>query len=376
MKSNHPYGTIEKLHFFPFTKSNQYKMEHFAVSFRTIEWRDNKVVMLDQTKLPGEEVYNEYSDFKSVAEAIRGMVIRGAPAIGVAAAMGIALGAREIIADTEESFFQQLSNICDVMAATRPTAVNLFWAIERMKRVAEANRERGLNGIREILRLEAIAVEEEDLRICRAIGANGAAVIREGSTVLTHCNAGGLATAGYGTALGVIRAAHEQGKNIRVVADETRPWLQGARLTVWELMKDNIPVTLITDSMAGYFMKKGEISCCVVGADRIAANGDTANKIGTYSVAVLAKENKIPFYVAAPLSTFDLSLESGDAIPIEERHSREVTHLAGFSVAPIGAKVCNPAFDVTPARYITGIITEKGVLSGDFRRRIRDMVGK
>jgi len=346
------------------------------VSFRTIEWRDNKVVMLDQTKLPGEEVYNEYSDFKSVAEAIRGMVIRGAPAIGVAAAMGIALGAREIIADTEESFFQQLSNICDVMAATRPTAVNLFWAIERMKRVAEANRERGLNGIREILRLEAIAVEEEDQRICRAIGANGAAIIREGSTVLTHCNAGGLATAGYGTALGVIRAAHEQGKNIRVVADETRPWLQGARLTVWELMKDNIPVTLITDSMAGYFMKKGEISCCVVGADRIAANGDTANKIGTYSVAVLAKENKIPFYVAAPLSTFDLSLESGDAIPIEERHSREVTHLAGFSVAPIGVKVCNPAFDVTPARYITGIITEKGVLSGDFRRRIRDMVGK
>lgn len=346
------------------------------MSFRTIEWRDNKVVMLDQTKLPGEEVYNEYSDFKSVAEAIRGMVIRGAPAIGVAAAMGIALGAREIIADTHESFFQQLSNICDVMAATRPTAVNLFWAIERMKRVAEASRDRDLNGIREILRLEAIAVEEEDLRICRSIGANGAAIIREGSTVLTHCNAGGLATAGYGTALGVIRAAHEQGKNIRVFADETRPWLQGARLTVWELMKDNIPVTLITDSMAGYFMKKGEISCCVVGADRIAANGDTANKIGTYSVAVLAKENKIPFYVAAPLSTFDLSLESGDAIPIEERHSREVTHLAGFSVAPTGVKVCNPAFDVTPARYITGIITEKGVLSGDFRRRIRDMVGK
>jgi len=332
--------------------------------------------MLDQTKLPGEEVYNEYSDFKSVAEAIRGMVIRGAPAIGVAAAMGIALGAREIIADTHESFFQQLSNICDVMAATRPTAVNLFWAIERMKRVAEASRDRDLNGIREILRLEAIAVEEEDLRICRSIGANGAAIIREGSTVLTHCNAGGLATAGYGTALGVIRAAHDQGKNIRVFADETRPWLQGARLTVWELMKDNIPVTLITDSMAGYFMKKGEISCCVVGADRIAANGDTANKIGTYSVAVLAKENKIPFYVAAPLSTFDLTLESGDAIPIEERHSREVTHLAGFSVAPIGVKVCNPAFDVTPARYITGIITEKGVLSGDFRRRIRDMVGK
>jgi len=346
------------------------------VSFRTIEWRDNKVIMIDQTRLPGDEVYNEYRDFKSVAEAIRGMVIRGAPAIGVAAAMGIALGAGEIIADTHESFFQQLSNICDVMAGTRPTAVNLFWAIDRMKRVAEANRDRDLNSIREILRCEAVAIEAEDLRICRAIGANGASLIREGSTVLTHCNAGGLATAGYGTALGVIRAAHEQGKNIRVFADETRPWLQGSRLTVWELMKDRIPVTLISDSMAGYFMHKGEISCCVVGADRIAANGDTANKIGTYTVAVLARENKIPFYVAAPLSTFDLSLETGDSIPIEERHAREVTHLSGLPVAPEGVKVRNPAFDVTPARYITGIVTEKGVLTGDFRRRIKELVGK
>jgi methylthioribose-1-phosphate isomerase len=347
-----------------------------TVSFRTIEWRDNKVVMIDQTRLPGEEVYNEYGDFKSVAEAIRGMVIRGAPAIGVAAAMGIALGARDIIADTHESFFQQLSNICDVMAGTRPTAVNLFWGIERMKRVAEANRHRDLNAIREILRLEAVAIEEEDLRICRAIGANGASLIREGSTILTHCNAGGLATAGYGTALGVIRAAQERGKNIKVFADETRPWLQGARLTAWELMKDGIPVTLISDSMAGYFMRTGEVDCCVVGADRIAANGDTANKIGTYTVAVLARENKIPFYVAAPLSTFDLSLDNGDQIPIEERHSREVTHLSGLPIAPEGVKVRNPAFDVTPARYITAIITEKGVLTGDYRRRIRDMVGK
>lgn len=346
------------------------------MSFRTIEWRDNKVVMIDQTRLPGEEVYIEYRDFKSVAEAIRGMVIRGAPAIGVAAAMGIALGAREIIADTHESFFRQLSNICDIMAGTRPTAVNLFWAIQRMKRVAEANRHRDLNTIREILRCEAIAIEEEDLRICRAIGANGAALIREGSTILTHCNAGGLATAGYGTALGVIRAAQEQGKNIKVFADETRPWLQGARLTAWELMKDGIPVTLISDSMAGYFMRRGEIDCCVVGADRIAANGDTANKIGTYTVAVLARENKIPFYVAAPLSTFDLTLDSGDRIPIEERHSREVTHLSGLPIAPEGVKVRNPAFDVTPARYITAIVTEKGVLTGDYRRRISDMVGK
>jgi methylthioribose-1-phosphate isomerase len=346
------------------------------MSFRTIEWRDNKVVMIDQTKLPGEEVYNEYADFQSVAEAIRGMVIRGAPAIGVAAAMGVALGAREIIADTQESFFRQLNNVCDVIGRTRPTAVNLFWAIERMKRVAEANRDKDIHSIREILKAEAVRIEEEDLEICRAIGRNGASLIKADSTILTHCNAGGLATAGYGTALGVIRAAHEAGKNIQVFADETRPWLQGARLTAWELMKDSIPVTLISDNMAGYFMRKGEIDACVVGADRIAANGDTANKIGTYSVAVLAKENKIPFYVAAPISTLDLSLKSGDEIPIEERHSREVTHLQGLPVAPEGVRVRNPAFDVTPARYITGIITEKGVVRGDYEKELRALVGK
>ncbi|ABQ28465.1 S-methyl-5-thioribose-1-phosphate isomerase [Geotalea uraniireducens] len=346
------------------------------MSFRTIEWRDNKVVMIDQTRLPGEEVYNEYTDFQSVAEAIRGMIIRGAPAIGVAAAMGIALGAREIIADTHESFFRQLDNVCNVMARTRPTAVNLFWAIERMKRVAESHRDKDLNSIREILKAEAIRIEEEDLEICRAIGRNGAPLIKEGATILTHCNAGGLATAGYGTALGVIRAAHEAGKRIQVFADETRPWLQGARLTSWELMKDGIPVTLISDNMAGYFMRKGEIDVCVVGADRIAANGDTANKIGTYSVAVLAKENKIPFYVAAPVSTLDLSLKSGEDIPIEERHSREVTHLQGLPVAPEGVKVRNPAFDVTPARYIAGIITEKGVVRGDYEKELRALVGR
>jgi methylthioribose-1-phosphate isomerase len=346
------------------------------MSFRTIEWRDNKVVMIDQTRLPGEEVYNEYTDFQSVAEAIRGMVIRGAPAIGVAAAMGIALGAREIIADTQESFFRQLNNVCDVIGRTRPTAVNLFWAIERMKRVAEANRDKDIHSIREILKAEAVRIEEEDLEICRAIGRNGAPLIKADSTILTHCNAGGLATAGYGTALGVIRAAHEAGKNIQVFADETRPWLQGARLTAWELMKDSIPVTLISDNMAGYFMRKGEIDACVVGADRIAANGDTANKIGTYSVAVLAKENKIPFYVAAPISTFDLSLKNGDEIPIEERHCREVTHLQGLPVAPEGVRVRNPAFDVTPARYITGIITEKGVVRGDYEKELKALVGK
>ena len=346
------------------------------MSFRTIEWRDGKVIMLDQTRLPGEEVYNEYADFKGVAEAIRGMVVRGAPAIGVAAAMGVALGAREIIADTHESFFRQLQNVCDVLAKTRPTAVNLFWAIERMKRVAEVNRDKDLNSIRTLLTFEAVRIEEEDLAICKAIGRNGAALIKENATILTHCNAGGLATAGYGTALGVIRAAHEAGRNIRVFADETRPWLQGARLTCWELMRDGIEVTLISDNMAGYFMKKGEIDCCVVGADRIAANGDTANKIGTYSVAVLAKENRIPFYVAAPVSTLDLSLASGDQIPIEERHSHEVTHLQGVAIAPHGIKVRNPAFDVTPARYISAIITENGVARGNYEHELKAVLGR
>ncbi|HEY6009367.1 MAG TPA: S-methyl-5-thioribose-1-phosphate isomerase [Geobacteraceae bacterium] len=346
------------------------------MSFRTIEWRDNKVVMIDQTRLPGEEVYNEYSDFQGVADAIRGMVVRGAPAIGVAAAMGVALGVQAIIADTHESFFRQLENVCDVMARTRPTAVNLFWAINRMKRTAEANRDKDINAIREILKFEAMRIEEEDLEICRAIGRHGEALIKDGATILTHCNAGGLATAGYGTALGVIRAAHEAGKNIQVYADETRPWLQGARLTCWELMKEGIAVTLISDNMAGYFMRKGQIDCCVVGADRIAANGDTANKIGTYSVAVLARENKIPFYVAAPVSTLDLSLGSGDDIPIEERHPREVTHLHGFPIAPEGVRVSNPAFDVTPARYISAIITEKGVVRGNFERELQALVNR
>ncbi|MBL0224387.1 MAG: S-methyl-5-thioribose-1-phosphate isomerase [Geobacteraceae bacterium] len=345
------------------------------MSFRTIEWRDNSVVMIDQTRLPGEEIYNTYTDFKAVAEAIRGMIIRGAPAIGVAAAMGIALGARDIIADTHESFFRQLENVCDVMAHTRPTAVNLFWGIERMKRVAEANRDKKLPQIREILKDEAIRIEAEDLTICRNIGKWGATLIPEGATVLTHCNAGGLATAGYGTALGVIRAAHEAGKNIRVFADETRPWLQGARLTAWELMKDGIPVTLISDNMAGFFMNRGEITCCVVGADRIAANGDTANKIGTYTVAVLARENKIPFYVAAPVSTLDLSLADGSRIPIEERPASEVTHIKGIAIAPDGVPVRNPSFDVTPARLITAIITENGIVRDDYRAGLRRIAG-
>jgi methylthioribose-1-phosphate isomerase len=345
------------------------------MSFRTIEWRDDAVVMIDQTRLPAEEIYNRYTDYKAVAEAIRGMIIRGAPAIGVAAAMGIALGARDIVADTHESFFAQLENVCDVMARTRPTAVNLFWGIERMKRVAETNRGKKLDQIREVLKNEAIRIEAEDLTICRNIGKWGATLIPEGATVLTHCNAGGLATAGYGTALGVIRAAHEAGKNIRVVADETRPWLQGARLTAWELMKEGIPATLISDNMAGFFMNRGEITCCVVGADRIAANGDTANKIGTYSVAVLARENNIPFYVAAPISTLDLSLSDGSRIPIEERPATEVTHIKGIAIAPEGIAVRNPSFDVTPARYISAIITENGIVKGDYLSGLRRIIG-
>ncbi|MFZ2951220.1 MAG: S-methyl-5-thioribose-1-phosphate isomerase [Desulfuromonadaceae bacterium] len=345
------------------------------MSFRTIEWRDDAVIMIDQTRLPGEEIYNTYTDFQSVAEAIKGMIIRGAPAIGVAAAMGVALGARSIIADTHESFFRQLDNVSDVLGRTRPTAVNLFWGLERMKRVAEANREKSLDAIREALKAEAIRIEQEDLTICRNIGKWGATLIPEGATVLTHCNAGGLATAGYGTALGVIRAAHEAGKKIQVFADETRPWLQGARLTAWELMKDGIPTTLISDNMAGFFMSRGEITCCVVGADRIAANGDTANKIGTYSVAVLAKENNIPFYVAAPVSTLDLTLPDGGKIPIEERPASEVTRIKGVAIAPEGVRVRNPSFDVTPARYISAIVTENGIVTGDYRSGLRKIAG-
>jgi methylthioribose-1-phosphate isomerase len=352
------------------TVPNNKQNEVPQMSFRTIEWRDDAVIMIDQTRLPMEEIYQRYTDFNAVAEAIKGMVVRGAPAIGVAAAMGVALGAREIIADTQESFFRQLDNVCDVMARTRPTAVNLFWAIERMKQKAQSLKGSPLETIRAGLKEEAIRIEAEDLAICKNIGRHGAVLIPEGATILTHCNAGGLATAGYGTALGVIRAAHEAGKKIQVFSDETRPWLQGARLTTWELMKDNIPVTLISDNMAGFFMSRGEITCCVVGADRIAANGDTANKIGTFSVAVLAKEHGIPFYVAAPVSTLDLSLTDGSLIPIEERPFTEVTHIRGLPIAPEGVKVRNPSFDVTPAKYITAIITEHGVAQGNYLKEL------
>jgi methylthioribose-1-phosphate isomerase len=334
----------------------------------TIQWTATGVVMIDQTRLPRQEIYVTCTDYRQVAEAIRCMVIRGAPAIGVAAAMGIALGMQHAKSAAE------FDGICETIRATRPTAVNLFWAIERMRRVFEAAAG-NLMAIRERLVAEAIQIRLEDIAINECIGKNGAALIPDGKTVLTHCNAGALATAGYGTALGVIRAAVASGKKIDVFADETRPFLQGARLTVWELQHDNIPTTLITDNMAGHFLHSGRIGCVVVGADRIASNGDVANKIGTYSVAVLAKENNIPFYVAAPISTLDLTLASGDEIPIEQRAAAEVTHVHGVPVAPDGTQVLNPAFDVTPNRYVTAIITERGIARAPYSDSLQKLVG-
>jgi methylthioribose-1-phosphate isomerase len=334
----------------------------------TIQWTSAGVVMIDQTKLPREEVFVTCTTYQQVADAIRTMVIRGAPAIGVAAAMGVALGMQTA------STMAEFATICDTLAKTRPTAVNLFWAIDRMKRLYSSIKDRPIEELRRALVEEAKQIRLEDIAINQAIGRNGADLIPDGKTVLTHCNAGALATAGYGTALGVIRAAIASGKNIDVFADETRPFLQGARLTVWELQHDGIPATLITDNMAGHFLHSGRIGCVVVGADRIASNGDVANKVGTYSVAVLAKENGVPFYVAAPISTLDLTLASGDQIPIEERAAAEVTHVQGVHVAPDGARVENPAFDVTPNRYVTAIITELGVARSPYSESLRKLV--
>jgi len=337
----------------------------------TIEWTAGGVVMIDQTRLPLHEEYVTCRNYEEVATAIRDMIIRGAPAIGVAAAMGVAIGVQDA---SEADLDAQVDVICETLSKTRPTAVNLFWAIDRMKRVYATLRGKPLGVIRDRLIQEAQLVREEDIAINRAIGSHGAALVPDHKTVLTHCNAGALATAGYGTALGVIRAARESGKQIDVFADETRPFLQGARLTVWELQQDGIPTTLITDNMAGHFMKSGRIGCVVVGADRIAGNGDVANKIGTYSVAVLAKENGVPFFVAAPVSTLDLTLASGDQIPIEQRAAAEVTHVFGHAVAPEGTAVENPAFDVTPARYVTAIITENGVARAPYEESLKQMV--
>jgi methylthioribose-1-phosphate isomerase len=340
--------------------------------FKTIEWTEQGVRMIDQTRLPGEEIYRTYTDYREVAEAIRSMVIRGAPAIGVAAAMGIAVGVKNSGAKNAAELQAEFEVIASTLAKTRPTAVNLFWAINRMRDVFKKSLSchhtdaQVLTMVRVALEEEAKRILAEDIAINEAMGRHGADLMPDVGTVLTHCNAGALATGGYGTALGVIRAAVGAGKKIKVFADETRPFLQGARLTAWELAKDHIPVTIITDNMAGHFMKQGEIRAVIVGADRIASNGDTANKIGTYSVAVLAHENGIPFYVAAPLSTIDMSLASGEQIPIEERSSAEVTHLAGVAIAPSEVPARHPAFDVTPQRYITAIITERGVARAPF----------
>ena len=338
---------------------------------RTVEWNNGRVVMIDQRLLPAREVYRVYSTYPEVARAIKEMVIRGAPAIGVAAAMGIALGVRSL---RREELRREFDRICRTFAATRPTAVNLFWAIERMRRVYAENQNRDVETLRLVLEREARAIHEEDVAANRSLGAHGAALIEDGTSVLTHCNAGALATAGYGTALGVIRAAIEAGKRISVYCTETRPFLQGARLTAWELKKDHIPVTLLTDSMVGHFMKAGAIDCVVVGTDRTAANGDVANKIGTYTVAVLAHRHGIPFYVAAPTSSIDLGCPRGSKIPIEERDSREVTHIFDRQIAPSGIKIANPAFDVTPHDLVTAIVTEPGIARPPYWRTLPRVV--
>ena len=339
----------------------------------TIEWTDDCVVMIDQRKLPSEETYVVCRDYVEVADAIRTMVIRGAPAIGCAAAMGFAIG---VLKADDENIDAEVSKVCEVLAATRPTAVNLFWAINRMRSLYREQRDAGvaLAEIRQSLIDEAEQVLQEDIASNQALGRHGAELLPSGGTVMTHCNAGALATGGYGTALGVIRAAVENGNPLDVLANETRPFMQGSRLTVWELQQDGIPVTLLTDNMAGHLMQRGRVQAIVVGADRIAANGDVANKIGTYSLAVLAKENGVPFYVAAPTSTVDLSLASGNEIPIEERSPDEVTQIRGHQIAPLETEVCNPAFDVTPSRFVTAIVTENGVARAPYVPALRSLV--
>ncbi len=344
---------------------------------KTVEWTNEGVRMLDQRLLPTEEKYLTLRSYEEVADAIKKMVVRGAPAIGVSAAMGLALGANQSVGTSVADLEYDFKFMCKVMEATRPTAVNLFWAVERMRaalRKAKAETHH-VEEIKNRLVREAQAIFDEDIQSNRALGKFGGELIADGATVLTHCNAGALATAGdYGTALGVIRGAIDAGTRVAVIADETRPFLQGSRLTAWELAKDNIPVTVITDNMAGHVMKQGKVDCVVVGADRIAANGDTANKIGTYMVAVLAKQHHIPFYVAAPISTIDFSLASGEQIPIEERDAREVTHVRDEQLAPDGVAVHNFAFDVTPNELIAAIITDRGVARSPYNESLKSLV--
>src|SRR5215218_8254376 len=342
----------------------------------TIDWKDGAVVMIDQRKLPAAEIYVTCKTAQEVAKAIKTMVIRGAPAIGVAAAMGVALGMRRSAATGTKQFTTEFQRLCDLLAATRPTAVNLFWAIDRMKRTFAEAAQAGcsVDELKRRLEAEAHRIHDEDVQSCRDMGAHGATLVPDEARILTHCNAGALATAGYGTALGVIRAAAEQGKKVAVLADETRPFLQGARLTAWELVKDGIDTTVITDNMSGSMMRLGNVDLVVVGADRIAANGDVANKIGTYGVAVLAKEHDIPFYVAAPISTIDLATPDGTHIPIEERNAREVTHVGSSRLTPEGAHIRNPAFDVTPAKFVTAIITERGIARAPYEQSLAQLV--
>lgn len=336
----------------------------------TIQWHDGEVKLIDQTLLPGELKHKYCKTVEEVWEAIKVLRVRGAPAIGIAAALGTVLGIWDSEAESYPEFRKELEKVTDYLATSRPTAVNLFWALDRMKATAEANKSKDVPQLKQILLAEAQKILDEDKAMCRAIGRNGAELINDGDTILTHCNAGGLATADYGTALAVMFSAHEQGKSITVFADETRPLLQGARLTTWELMQAGIDVILICDNMAAQVMKEGKIDCVIVGADRIAANGDAANKIGTYGVAILAKEHKIPFYVAAPTSTLDMSLATGDLIPIEERGAEEITENFGKRTAPEGVKVYSPAFDVTPARMIDAIITEKGIVRAPYTENL------
>jgi methylthioribose-1-phosphate isomerase len=341
------------------------------MTIKTLEWAKGKLILLDQTKLPGKEFYLECSTYHEVARAIKNMVVRGAPAIGVAAAFGMVLGARQSKAKDPAVFLRDMTRVGQTLVATRPTAVNLIWAVMRLQSLAKENIGKGVPAVKQILQQGAIRILREDISANREIGRRGQRFVPDGASILTHCNAGALATAGYGTALGVVRAARTAGKRIHVFVDETRPFLQGARLTSWELLKERIPCTLIADNMAGWLMSQGKIDLVIVGADRIAANGDVANKIGTYSLARLCEVHRIPFYVAAPTSTIDLSIKTGRTIPIEERSPREVTTLHGRAIAPRGMKALNPAFDVTPHRYIRAIITEKGIVQKPFRAGLK-----
>ncbi len=344
------------------------------MSIQPIKWKNNRLYLLDQTIIPEKEVYIECKTYQDAARAIKQLVVRGAPAVGITAAMGIAVGAQAIADRGPRHFLAQFDKICEHMAATRPTAVNLFWAIERMKGVVNNEGNLSVSVLKKRLQDEARKILEEDIEGNRRIGEFGHHFFWDGCTVLTHCNAGALATGGYGTALGVVRAAHEHNKRIRVIADETRPFLQGARLTAWELKKDGIPVTVITDNMAGAMMQHGQIDAVIVGADRIAANGDVANKIGTYSVALLAKTHKVPFYVAAPVSTIDFTAKTGKEIPIEKRSDKEITHIGGKRIVPRGVSVWHPAFDVTPNAYLSAIITDRGVAARPYRRNLKKLI--